>query len=142
MKTLLLLLLTASTCLAQFVPLEYTLLTTSTNSVLNANTNLTYATSYGVGGGRLAEIFFRYKLTSSTNIGTNPIVLTFDRGLVSPYFTNQITVSLTATTNAEVWTNVTVGVTNDIYLRFIGLTNHNAVSATNVLIKLFQKRGF
>jgi len=142
MKTLLLLLLTASTCLAQYRVKQYELLTTSTNSVLQANTNISYGTGYDIGSGTRAELLFTFKLTSTNAVGTNPIVLTFDRGLESPYFTNQFTLSLTANTNATVWTNITVGVTNDVYLRFVSLTNQNAVSATNVLLKLYQKIGF
>lgn len=142
MKTILLLLLSACACFAQYRVKPYQLLSTGTNSVLNANTNISYGTSYDVASGTRAELLVTFKLTSSTNIGTNPIVLTFDRGLESPYFTNQFTVSVYAKTNSLVWTNVTIGVTNDNYLRFVSLTNHNAVSATNVLVKLYQKIGF
>jgi hypothetical protein len=139
MKTLLLLLLTASTCLAQYRVKQ---LSSTTNTVALANTNITFGNAYDVGSGSRAELLFSFNLTSSTNTGTNPIVLTFDRGLESPYFTNQFTLSLSAKTNATVWTNITVGVTNDVFIRLVSLTNHNAVTASNVYIKLFQKIGF
>jgi len=138
MKTLLLLLLTASTCLAQYRVKQ---LSSTTNTVALANTNIAYGTAYDIGSGSRAELLFSFNLTSTNAAGTNPIVLTFDRGLESPYFTNQFTLSLSAKTNATVWTNITVGVTSDVFIRLVSLTNHNAVTASNIYIKLFQKIG-
>lgn len=142
MKIIFALLLTVCACFGQYgLRPPYVLLTTSTNSVLLANTNQSVNLTVDVAAGHRAELIFAFKLTDATNIGTNPIVLTFDKALESPYFTNQFTVSLAAKTNALAWTNVTIGTTNDVYLRLVSVTNHNAVSATNVLVKLFQKTG-
>jgi hypothetical protein len=143
MKTLLILLacLLGLSAQAQYRARPYSLYTTGTNSVMNANTNITHATTWDVAAGNSAILWMRYRLSSTNAAGTNPVTVRMLKGPTSSLFTNQFTFSVRAQTNQYVWDYTNVSVSDAIFLMHADTTNGNSISATNVEIGIIQKTG-
>lgn len=141
MKTIILLFLSACACFAQYRGNTYTLASTGTNTVLLANTNVTYNAAAQVAAGNSALIQLSYTLTTNDASGTNPVIATFHRSFDGTRWDGSFTFTVSATTNSEAWARTNITVTNDFYLRLTSITNGNAWSITNLTLRVGQKVG-
>lgn len=118
-----------------------TLATTSTNSVLLANTNITYNAAFAVAAGNTVDVQIAGTVTTNAAGGTNLITGTFQKSMDGSRWSSFFSFSIRSTTNSEAWDRTNVNVAADAFIRLTTVTNGNAFSITNFTVKVGQKVG-
>jgi hypothetical protein len=146
MKTLLLLLLTASTCLAQYRYYPTTVLSSGTNGYLAANSSTNVSAAYGIGASTKLDMLLAFSLISTNTNAmpvscTNSVVTVWETSADGSYYTNRFTFSVDAVTNLTRWNQTNIDVSQAAWIKFVGLTNNNAAHLTNYKVFIGYKTG-
>lgn len=145
MKTILAILFSfaAFTASAQY---RYNLYSLATNAI-DATSISNYTLSASVAASTRADIQLAFTLISSNHptamsaTCSNPVTALFDFSIDGTRFTNQLSVTLNAQSNATVWHLTNVMVTNAAWIRLVSITNANHAKLTNLTVKVGSKTG-
>jgi len=118
-----------------------TLLSSSTNYNILANTNITVNSSFAVGAGNKALIVLSFQGADTNAAGTNPIVANFQKSIDGSHWTNSFALLVTAVTNVNVWGYTNVDVSDAAWLRLYTFVSSNSVTMSNAVVFIGQKVG-